>query len=85
MDMAADRGEMLKKVQAAEFAAYDLMLYLDTHPNSQAALTKFKEAVEKGKQYRKEFEAVYGPLTARDSSSAAPWQWIQDPWPWNRK
>ncbi len=81
----ADRNEMLKKVQSAEFVAYDLMLYLDTHPNCQTALTKFKEAVEKATKYRKEFEAVYGPLTACASSSAAPWQWIQDPWPWNRK
>ena len=78
-----DRAQMLKKVQEAEFAAYDLMLFLDTHPGNQSALTQFKEAVEKSRKCRREFEAEFGPLTANASSSAAPWQWIQDPWPWN--
>ena len=80
---ANDRAQMLKKVQEAEFAAYDLMLYLDTHPDCQTALTEFKEAVEKSRLYRKEFEAAYGPLTPFASSGAAPWQWSKDPWPWN--
>ena len=78
-----DRAQMLRKVQEAEFVAYDLMLYLDTHPGCQTALTQFKEAVDKARKCRKEFEAVYGPLTASASSSAAPWQWIKNPWPWN--
>ncbi len=82
---SGERAQMLRKVQEAEFAAYDLMLYLDTHPNCQTALTKYKEAVEKSRQYRREFEAAYGPLTAAASSSAAPWQWIKNPWPWNKQ
>ena len=83
--MTTDRAQMLRKVQEADFVAYDLALYLDTHPGCQTALTMFKEAVDKSNQYRREFEAVYGPLTAKASSSAAPWQWIKDPWPWNKQ
>lgn len=79
----SERMQMLKKVQEADFAAYDLMLYLDTHPNCQTAITKYKEAVERGKKYRSEYEASYGPLTASSSSAAAPWQWSKNPWPWN--
>ncbi len=78
-----ERAKLLRKVQEADFMAYDLLLYLDTHPDCQTALSEFKEAVNKGRQYRKEFEAVYGPLSAGASSSAAPWQWIKNPWPWN--
>lgn len=80
----SERTQMLRKVQEADFAAYDLMLFLDTHPNCQSALTMYKEAVEKGKTLRKEYEAAYGPLTASASSESAPWQWIKNPWPWNR-
>ncbi len=78
-----ERIQMLKKVQEADFAAYDMLLYLDTHPNCQAALTKYKEAVEHAGTLRKEYEASYGPLTAASGSAAAPWQWIKNPWPWN--
>ncbi len=83
--MDSERAAMLKKVQEADFAAYDLALYLDTHPDCQTALTMYKEAAEKSCAYRREFEAAYGPLTAMASSAAAPWQWIKNPWPWNRQ
>ncbi len=79
----SNRKELLKKVQEADFAAYDLLLFLDTHPNCMSALTKYKEAVEDGAKYRREYEAAYGPLTPSASSAATPWQWIQNPWPWN--
>lgn len=77
------RMQMLRKVQEADFAAADLHLYLDTHPNCQTALNKYKEALECACRYRQEYETAYGPLTAAASSSAAPWQWIKNPWPWN--
>ncbi len=77
------RMQMLKKVQEADFTAYDLLLYLDTHPDCQTALTKYKEAVECGRKARMEYEAAYGPITASAASAAAPWQWIKNPWPWN--
>ncbi len=79
----SERMQMLKKVQESDFAAYDLLLYLDTHPNCQTAITKYKEAVERGSKYRREYEESYGPLTASASSAAAPWQWSKAPWPWN--
>lgn len=78
-----ERMQMLKKVQEADFTAYDLLLFLDTHPDCQTALTKYKEAVEHGCKLRKEYEASYGPLTAAASSAVAPWQWSKNPWPWN--
>ncbi len=79
----SERMQKLKKVQEADFVAYDLLLYLDTHPNCQTALTKYKAAVERGQKLRKEYEAEYGPLTAAASSAAAPWQWSKTPWPWH--
>lgn len=83
--MTQERANMLRKVQEADFMAYDLMLFLDTHPNCQTALTQYKDAVEKARTLRRRYEAAYGPLTAAASSTAAPWQWIKDPWPWNNQ
>ena len=81
---SSDRNDMLRKVQAAEFAAYDLMLYLDTHPCCQEALSLFKEKCAVAKKLKSDFEAAFGPLTACASSESTPWQWIKNPWTWEK-
>lgn len=78
------RRELLFQLQAADFAAHDLMLYLDTHPCCQSALTLYHEKLTEAKALRKEYEEKYGPLTASSSSHQTPWQWIQNPWVWER-
>lgn len=79
-----NRRDLLYRLQAADFAAYDLHLYLDTHPCCQSALTLYHEKLEEAKALRKEYEKKYGPLTASASSKEIPWQWIQNPWVWER-
>lgn len=81
----SERTDLLKKLQAADFAAYDLLLYLDTHPCCQATLNLYKEKVSEAKALRKEYEASYGPLMATSSSKNTPWQWIQTPNVWERR
>ncbi|MGM9551915.1 MAG: spore coat protein CotJB [Clostridia bacterium] len=78
------RKELLYKVQAADFAAHDLMLYLDTHPCCQSALTLYHEKHREAKELRNEYESKYGPLTAGASNERTPWQWIENPWVWER-
>ena len=34
----ANRDKMMKQLQAYSFAAHDALLYLDSHPDSKAAL-----------------------------------------------
>lgn len=81
----SERTDLLKKVQAADFACYDLLLYLDTHPCCQATLNLYKEKVTEAKALREEYESLYGPLTAAASSKNTPWQWIQNPQVWERR
>lgn len=79
MDM--NREQLLKEVMAAGFTAYDLHLYLNTHPYDQRALMLFNQATQRARLVTDQFERMYGPLTA-SSSTGFPWQWIQNPWPW---
>lgn len=81
----SERTDLLYKLQAADFAAYDLLLYLDTHPCCQGALALYREKVKEAKALRDEYEATYGPITATSSSKNTPWQWIQNPWVWERR
>lgn len=77
-----NQKDMLRKVQEADFVLYDLNLFLDTHPDNQAALDFFS-------QYQKEYtEAValyemnFGPLVSYDTDTRQGWTWVQGPWPW---
>lgn len=78
------RGEALKKIQTYRFAAYDMLLYLDTHPNDKKAFKLFKELVEKSKMLMAEFQKQYGPLTAFDTASQDSFNWLNSPWTWEK-
>ena len=47
---------LMKRLQSYNFAAYDMLLYLDTHPRDKKAFELFRELVEKTKKLREEYE-----------------------------
>jgi len=79
-----NRDEMLRKLSALDFYAIDLHLYLNTHPDDAEAINKYNAVVTEANAMRKQYESMYGPLTA-NMASKVPWQWIQNPWPWQYK
>lgn len=79
MDIQRERA--LREVMAACFTAFELQLFLNTHPNDQRALMLFKNSCQRSKMLKLQYEGMYGPLTAC-SSNGYPWQWIESPWPW---
>ena len=79
-----EREMLLRDVQAKSFLAHDLLLYLDTHPCCQSTLTLYHTKLKEAKALREEYESKYGPLSASAASERTPWQWIQNPWVWER-
>lgn len=74
---------MLKEIQELEFSAIDLNLFLDTHPEDQAALRDFYAVRDKLVAAIKKYEEMYGPLTVTGfTPSQDKWLWIEGPWPW---
>lgn len=80
--MNANKAQLLREVMAADFTLIDLNLYLNTHPCDQNTITLFNNCVQRARMLRNEYERLYGPLTALNSTSKCPWQWINSPWPW---
>lgn len=75
--------EKLVKLMAEEFTAIELNLYLDTHPQDKRALELYNETIDRIYALMEEYERQYGPLTNFGlSPSSYPWQWIEEPWPW---
>lgn len=77
-----DRKELMKRLNAYAFAAYDWNLYLDTHPDDTEAIKMFHKMVDKANELRDEYQAKYGPLSADASASTDRWNWLDSPWPW---
>ena len=84
-----EKTDLLKRLQSYNFAAYDMLLYLDTHPEDQDALAVFRDVVRQRKQTLSEFAEQFYPLTPdcmaeiyekEPSSSCYCWQKGAAPW-----
>lgn len=79
----SEQALMLLQIQELDFAAIDLNLYLDTHPNDKKALHDYNCLTQKLRVLRNEYQRIYGPLVNFGfAPSQYPWRWINDPWPW---
>ena len=77
----AGRTELMKKIQALSFAKTETELYLNAHPEAMSALSYYKELIARLDTLIEEYEAKYGPITARGASEDK-WTWVDSPWPW---
>ena len=78
-----DREMLLRRLSAAQFAAWELKMYLDTHPNDQKARVSAQKYQERTDALAAEYESKYGPVTNTDPFSGSRWKWVDDPWPWD--
>lgn len=76
---------LLMEYNQATFAAWELVLFLDTHPNNKEALAFHHYYTQMAKSLKKEYEQRYGPLTSSGSNDRQCWDWIQGPWPWQNE
>ena len=62
--------------QAAAFAAWELRLYLNTHPDDAEALKLFR------KLCREAEDVNYATTFLKDADCTSGWRWVTNPWPW---
>lgn len=75
--------QKLTELQAIDFTLVELTLYLDTHPDDIAAIEQYNQGTQLRMKLAIDFEASYGPLMSYGHSySKYPWQWNDQPWPW---
>lgn len=76
---AVNKCKLMRELSAVKFAAWELHLYLDTHPCDEKALEMHKKYSERAKELTEEYEECFGPLTHEEGSGLA---WVKNPWPW---
>jgi spore coat protein JB len=75
--------QLLQQLQETDFALVELNLYLDTHPDDEAAVAQYNELTQRRWMLAREYETSYGPLMHFGHSyGRLPWAWIETPWPW---
>lgn len=83
---ARNKEQLLHQLDLVSFAAYDALLYLDTHPDDEKACDYFREHNQMRRELLKEYADQYGPLTldSMELSRAcgSDWDWVMQPWPW---
>ena len=74
----------LRELQELDFAIQEAVLFLDTHPRSEVALSYYRYVTGLRRKAAEEYNRVCGPLTSRDSRGRR-WDWVNSPWPWERE
>jgi len=66
------------------FAAHELNLYLDLHPEDSSMLSLFNDYRKKENELKRVYESKYGPLTVSSDSviNNNSFMWVNDSWPW---
>ncbi len=77
-----EREALFTAIQQHEFALIDAGLYLDTNPDSAEALAYFKRIQDAYWQAVTDYQAKFGPLTAKGGNYDGDWTWVESPWPW---
>lgn len=81
--MQPEQKKLLAYINEISFSQYDLMLYLDTHPDDMGALNYYNKLTECRKNALYEYEKKFEPLRADLSPvSGCDWKWASTPWPW---
>lgn len=79
----ATQQALQQKIREARFVCIDLNIYLDTHPDDEAAKQDYQCYSEKLLQLIDCYEAQYGPLMNFGQSPTNVGSWVFQPWPWD--
>ena len=76
--------ELKLEIQRYGFAAHDMQLYLDTHPDDKKAFALYKSLLAKTLELKAEYVKKFGSLNVSDSICLDKFDWLSSPWPWEK-
>lgn len=75
-------NNLCTNLAAIGLVLYDLILYLDTHPDDPDALNAYGAYKQMYAQAVANYEEKFGPLTANSCDCDNYFKWVKGPWPW---
>lgn len=80
-----NKEKSARKMMMYSFVLDDLILYLDSHPNDQQAMRAFRRYQDMYKKALAEYEAMYGPIEAKNAPESSDWVWSTTNFPWDNE
>lgn len=77
-----EQGELLLNVNQLSFAAHEMRLYLDVHPNDTKMISLYNQYQQQANEAIKVYEQKYGPILQSSLSEANKFSWEAYAWPW---
>lgn len=74
--------QLLDVIDQTSFALDEILLFLDTHPCDQAALSYYHRVMDTRRNALNAYQASCGPLMADQVTSDNYWSWVSSKWPW---
>ncbi len=82
MNNEMSQSSLLHTIMQYDFAIYDLVLYLDTHPNDTDSIKMYMDLKKQCKQFTDEYVRQCGPLNNKQVTDDNYFNWVSTPWPW---
>ena len=81
------KSELTRRIHAYDFAIYEMVLYLDTHPDCARGLEKLARLKAERAALINEYERHCGKYIEQhtDACTERHWNWIDGPWPWENE
>jgi spore coat protein JB len=73
---------MLKEIMTYDFSVLETVLYLNTHPEDERVLELHNRYADRLDHLTEEYQERYTLLNQYYPEADYPWQWIDEPWPW---
>ena len=80
--MENNKSALALKISQVQFICVELNLYLDTHPDDEAARADYLCYSKILDELMREYEALYGPLMGFGHSPTDTGCWVNSKWPW---
>lgn len=77
------QAALLLELDTYCFAAHELRLYLDVHPNDKSLIDLFNQYNARSNELLMEYEQKYGPITWNSLSNPNEFSWSTNKWPWD--
>ncbi len=81
----SEKEALLLFIQKSGFAAHDMNLYLDTHPDCKTATELLNYYNKQYEDAIKRYQEKYGPLNVNHTTFTTPFAWSTTSWPWEVK
>ena len=78
----SEKEKFLYELSAVAFAAHELNLYLDLHPEDQSMFMLFTDYQKQANHLMEEYEQKFGPLTINSEEMDQSFNWASTKWPW---